>query len=202
MQSMAQRTEWATYPLQTQLAMVEPRWYAAYTCANHEKRVGAELGARDVEHFLPLYSSVRRWKDRRVNLDLPLFPGYIFVRLALCDRLRVAQIPSVVRLVGFGGLPTALPDTEMEILRTGLSHSLRAEPHPFLTVGRRVRITAGPFAGLEGVLKRKKSNLRVVVSLELIQRSVAVDVDAADVQGLVSAKGADPLPRVFRKCCI
>jgi transcription antitermination factor NusG len=169
---------------------VGPGWYAAYTYANHEKRVAAELGARDVEHFLPLYSSVRRWKDRRVQLEVPLFPGYIFVRLALCNRLRVVEIPSVVRLVGFGGLPTALPDTEMEILRSGLCQSLRAEPHPFLTVGRRVRITGGPFAGLEGVLKRKKNSLRVVVTLELIQRSVAVDVDAADVQGVVGGKGA------------
>src|SRR6266699_3972047 len=161
---------------------LEEHWYAAYTCANHEKRVAAELQARAVEQFLPLYSSVRRWKDRRVNLELPLFPGYGFVRLALRDRLRVVQIPSVVRLVGFNGLPAALPDAEMEIMRSGLSQSLRAKPHPFLTVGRRVRITAGPFAGLEGVLKRRKSSLRVVVSLELLQRSVAVDVDAADVR--------------------
>ncbi len=163
-------------------AWAEERWYVAYTCPHHEKRVAAELGAREVEHFLPLYSSVRRWKDRRVQLELPLFPGYVFVRLALRDRLRVVQIPSVVRLVGFGGLPTSLSDEEMEILRAGLLHSLRAEPHPFLTVGRRVRITSGPFAGLQGILKRKKSNFRVVVSLELIQRSVAVDVEAADVR--------------------
>ncbi len=163
------------------VSFLEPHWYAAYTRAQHEKRVEAELGMREVEHFLPQYSSARRWKDRRVQLELPLFPGYVFVRLALRDLLRVLQIPSVVRLVGFNGQPTALPDTEMEIMRSGLSQSLRVEPHPFLTVGRRVRITAGPFAGLEGVLKRKKSNLRVVVSLELIQRSVAVDVDAADL---------------------
>ncbi len=117
-------------------------------------------------------------------LELPLFPGYLFVRLALRDRLRVVQIPSVVRLVGFNGQPTALPDTEMEIMRSGLSQSLRAEPHPFLTVGRRVRITNGPLAGLEGTLKRKKSSLRVVVSLNLIHRSVAVDVDAADISVL------------------
>jgi transcription antitermination factor NusG len=178
-------------------AMAQAHWYAAYTCAKHEKSVAAELGAREVEHFLPLYSSVRRWKDRRVQLDLALFPGYVFVRLALRDRLRVLQIPSVVRLVGFGALSTALPDEEMEILRNGLCQGLRAEPHPFLTAGRRVRITAGPFAGLEGVLKRKKSSLRLVVSLELIQRSVAVDVDAADVQGVVSARRVDPSPRVF-----
>jgi transcription antitermination factor NusG len=162
-------------------AYLEPRWFAAYTCANHEKRVTAELQNRDVEHFLPLYSSVRRWKDRRVNLELPLFPGYVFVHLALRDRLRVLQIPSVVHLVGFNGEPAALPDEEMESLRSGLSQCLRAEPHPFLTVGRRVRISGGPFAGLEGRLKRKKNGLRVVVSLSLIQRSVAVDVDVADV---------------------
>jgi transcription antitermination factor NusG len=119
-----------------------------------------------------------------VQLELPLFSGYVFLRLALCDRMRVVSIPSLVRLVGFNGLPAALADEEMEILRLGLGQSFLAEPHPFLTVGRRVRIVEGPFAGLEGVLKRKKSNLRVVVSLELIQRSVAVDVDAADVTPL------------------
>src|SRR6267378_3461052 len=151
-------------------SFIEPHWYAAYTRAQHEKRVAAELGMREVEHFLPLYSSVRRWKDRRVNLELPLFPGYVFVRLALRDRLRVLQIPSVVRLVGFNGQPAALPDTEMEIMRSGLSQGLRAEPHPFLTVGRHVLITGGPFAGLGGVLRRKKSGTRVVVSLGLIQR--------------------------------
>ena len=160
---------------------VEPHWYAAYTCANHEKRVAADLGARNVENFLPLYSSVRRWKDRRVKLQLPLFPGYVFVRLPLCERLRLLQIPSVVRLVSFNGLPAALPDEEMEVLRSGLCRDLHAVPHPFLTVGRRVRITGGPFAGLEGILRRQKSHLRVVVSLEMIQRSVAVDIDVAEI---------------------
>ena len=160
---------------------LQPHWYAAYTRANHEKRVAAELHARGLDHFLPLYSSVRRWKDRRVSLKLPLFPGYVFVRLALRERLSVLQVPSVVRLVGFNGLPTALPDQEIEILRSGLGQTSQAQPHPFLTVGRRVRITGGPFAGLEGLLKRKKTSLRVVVSLELIQRAVAVEVDIADL---------------------
>lgn len=191
MVSAAVKVEKAVSSMQPQLATVRPHWYALYTCANHEKRVAGELEARTIENFLPVYRSVRRWKDRRVTLELPLFPGYVFVRLALCDRLRVVQIPSAVRLVGFSGSPAALPDAEMEIMRSGLSEQLRAEPHPFLTVGRRVRITGGPFTGLEGVLKRKKSNLRVVVSLELIQRSVAVDVEAADVQLL--AGGLAPI---------
>lgn len=161
---------------------LERRWYAAYTCANHEKRVVNELEARGVEHFLPLYKTVRRWKDRRVSLELPLFPGYVFVKFALRDRLRVLQIPSVVRMVGFGGLLAALPEREMEILRSGISQDPCAEPHPFLIVGRRVHITNGPFAGLEGVLKKKRNNFRVVVTLELIQRAIAVDVDVSDVQ--------------------
>jgi transcription antitermination factor NusG len=186
---VAMRVDRALSSVAPDLAMVQPHWYALYTCANHEKQVAAELDARTVEHFLPLYNSVRRWKDRRVTLDLPLFPGYVFVRLALRDRLRVVQIPSVARLVGFGGLPVALPDTEMAILRSGFSERLRAEPHAFLAVGRRVRITAGPFAGLEGVLERRKNNLRVVVSLDLIRKSVAVDVNAADVAPATNAAG-------------
>jgi transcription antitermination factor NusG len=162
----------------------EEHWYAVYTRANHEKRVAAETEARGVEHFLPVYRSVRRWKDRRVSLELPLFPGYVFVRVALRDRLRVLQIPSVVHLVGFSGQPSALPDEEMDILRSGFSERLHAEPHPFLTIGRRVRVTSGPFAGIEGVLKRRKSNLRVVISLELIRQSVAVEVGEAEIEAL------------------
>lgn len=163
-------------------ALIEERWYAAYTCANHEQRVAQQLTARALEHFLPLYHSLRKWKDRRVQLQLPLFPGYVFVRLALRDRLRVLQIPSVVRLVSFGGKVAELPAEQIEILRSGLGQKLRAGPHPYLTVGRRVRIKAGPFAGLEGILKRTKANLRVVVSLDLIQRSIALDVDVTELE--------------------
>ena len=160
----------------------EPHWYASYTRSRHEKRIAEHFAQRGVEHFLPLYETIHRWNNGRHRVQLPLFPGYIFVRIALRDRLRVIEVPGFVRLVGFSGQPTALPDSEMEIMRSGLSQRLRAEPHPFLTVGRHVRITGGPFAGLEGVLRRKKSGTRVVVSLGLIQRSVAVDVDIADVR--------------------
>ena len=161
---------------------LKEHWYAAYTCANHEKRVAQQLIERQVEHFLPLYRSVRRWSDRRMQIDLPLFPGYVFVRLALRDRVRVLQIPSVVRLVGFGGLPTALPDQEMEAMRNGLQRQLRLEPHPYLTIGRRVRLKSGPLVGLEGILVRRRSLVRLVLSLDLIQRSIAVVVDSADVE--------------------
>jgi transcription antitermination factor NusG len=164
---------------------LEVRWYAAYTCANHEKRVREQLEQRSVEAFLPVYETVRRWKDRRVQLEMPLFPGYVFVHLALRDRLRVMQVPSVVRVVGFNGHPSALPDEEIEALRRGLAKGVRAEPHPFLSTGRRVRIKAGPLEGKEGILIRRKGIFRVVLSIDLIQRSIMVDVDVADVDPMV-----------------
>jgi len=165
---------------------IESHWYAAYTCAQKEKRVVEQLAERAVEHYLPLYSSVRRWKDRRVRLELPLFPGYVFVRLALRERLRVLQIPNVVRLVSFGGLPVALPDEEVGILRACLAKQLRAEPHPFLTVGHAVRVIRGPLVGAQGILIRKKGFYRLVLSVELICRSVAIEMDSADVEPLVA----------------
>lgn len=158
-----------------------PHWYAVYTSANHEKRVAEQMAHRSVEHFLPQYGSVRRWKDRRVTLDLPLFPGYVFVRLALRDRLRVLNIPSVVCLVSFGGHPAALPDDTVAQLRDGLCSNLRPEPHPYLNTGRRVRILRGSLIGTEGILLRRKSGFRVVLSIELIHRSIAVELDAADI---------------------
>lgn len=157
-------------------------WYAAYTSANHEKRVAEQLAQRGIENFLPLYDSVRRWKDRRVRLQLPLFPGYVFVRLALKEKLRVLQVAGVARLVGFGDKPVSLPEEEVEILRRGVSGEVRMEPHPYLTEGRRVRIMRGPLTGMEGILLRKKGGMRLVLSIDLIMRSIAVDVDAADVR--------------------
>src|ERR1700690_825979 len=141
------KTEDGTLPA----AYLETRWYATYTCANHEKRVAEQLNERSIENFLPLYDSVRRWKDRRVELQLPLFPGYVFVHLALRDRLRVLQVPGVAKLVSFNGTPVALPQEEIEALRSSLAGGLRAEPHPYMKAGRRARVTAGPLKGLQGI---------------------------------------------------
>jgi len=157
-------------------------WYAVYTSANHEKRVADQLAPRAIEHFLPLYESVRRWKDRRMKLQMPLFPGYVFVRLWLGERLKVLQVPGVVRFVGFAGGPAALPQREIEALRSSLRAELRAEPCPYITVGHRVRVTRGPLGGVTGILIRKKNVLRVVVSLDLLVRSAAVEVDASDIE--------------------
>jgi transcription antitermination factor NusG len=161
---------------------VEVRWFAVYTSPRHEKRVALQMEAHEMHCFLPLYKSVRRWKDRRKQLDLPLFPGYVFVRTTLRDRLQVLRLPGVVQLVSFNGKPAALPEAEIEALCQGLARNLCVEPHPLLRVGRRVRVHSGPMAGLEGILVRKKDNLRVVLTIELIQRSVAMEVDEADIE--------------------
>lgn len=159
-------------------------WYVAYTCGNHEKRVAEQLAVQDVEYFLPTYVSVRRWKDRRVTLQLPLFPGYVFVHIPLSHRMQVLQVPGVAHLVGFGGVPTPVQDEEIEALQTSLVDGVRVEPYPFLTVGRRVRVKAGPLTGVEGILLRRKGNLRLVVSIQLIQRSIILDIEATNVETL------------------
>ena len=165
-------------------AYLWPYWYAVYTCANHERRVADQLANRGVEHLLPQYESVRRWKDRKVRLRLPLFPGYMFVQLALRDRLRVLQVPGVVRLVGFDGRPVPVPEGDVTRIREFLDRGFRAEPHPYLTVGKRVRVNSGPLAGMQGILLRRKRKFRVVISIELLRRGLVVDVDAADVEAL------------------
>jgi transcription antitermination factor NusG len=157
-------------------------WFALYTCPRHEKRVAEQIELRRVVCFLPLYRSVRRWKDRRKELDLALFPGYVFVRIAPQDRLQVLQVPGAVRLVSFNGQPAALPEQEIECLRSRQSSSRGIEPHPYLRVGRRVRVRSGPMRGLEGIIRRTKDKCRVVFSLDLIMRSVAVEVDEADLE--------------------
>jgi len=174
---------------------LEVHWFAAYTCARHEKSVAEQLAVREVEHFLPLYGAARKWKDRRVTLLMPLFPGYVFVRLALRDRMRVQQIPGVARLVGFNGHPSVLPDEDIEMLRCGLARGLCAEPHPYLTVGKRVRLKEGPLAGMQGILMRRKGNFRVVISIDLIQRAVAVDADSVDVELLPNVEIRQHRPR-------
>jgi transcription antitermination factor NusG len=165
-------------------AFVQPLWYAAYTRANHERRVANQLVERGVEHFLPQYESMRKWKDRKVRLQMPLFPGYVFVHLALQNRLKVLEVPGVAYLVGFAGRPVAVPEGEFEKIRGFLKQGFRAEPHPYLDAGRRVRVRSGPLEGMEGIISRRKNSCRLVISLEVIRRAMAVDVDSRDVEVL------------------
>lgn len=161
------------------------RWFAVYTSPRHEKRVAQVLSQRGIEHYLPLYHPRRRWSDGSiVTLDLPLFPGYIFVRTERSERVLVLRVPGVLAFVcGTGRQPTPLPETEIDALRFGLP--LRhAEPHPLLTVGQRARIRSGALAGMVGVVVRKKNDLRVVLTMDLILQSVAVEVDGEELESL------------------
>lgn len=157
-------------------------WYAIYTRSRHEKTVAEQLGRRSIDHFLPLYETVRKWKNGRFKVHLPLFPGYLFVQITLQDRLKVLQVPGVVSLVGFNGVPAALPNADVETIRDALSKGMQAQPHRYLKVGSRVRIRSGAFEGMQGILLRRKGQLRVVISVDLIMRSIAIDVDAGEVE--------------------
>jgi transcription antitermination factor NusG len=137
-----------------------------------------------VECFLPLFRSIHRWKNGcKAQLELPLFPGYVFVNIPRSERLRVLDAPGVLSFVGPKGEPARLSDVEIETLRSGL-HLQRFEPYRGLAIGQTVRVTAGPLQGLEGVLVRNANGLRVVITVELIQQSVAVELDAGAVEPL------------------
>jgi transcription termination/antitermination protein NusG len=153
-----------------------------YTTPRHEKSVARQFEVRQIEAFLPLYRSVRRWKNGcRVSIDRPLFPSYVFASLERHEYGRVLQTPGVLSLVGPGREPVPLASSEIESLRSGLSFR-EFEPHPYLVAGDRVRIHSGPLAGMVGVLVRRKNNLRVVLSLDLIMQSVAVEIGMDEVE--------------------
>jgi transcription antitermination factor NusG len=174
------------------------RWFAAYTLSHHEKRVAALLSERQIESFVPLYATIHRWRNRcRKNLELPLFPNYVFVRMAGREQRQLLHVPGMLSLVSFGGDPAALPEEQIEALRSGMCER-RMEPHPYLVVGERVRIVQGAMSGLEGVLVRKKNDLRIVLSLEALRQSVAVEVDAGDVEPVAEGLGFNALDRATR----
>ena len=172
------------------------RWYAGYTAARHEKCVAKHLEQRGVEHFLPLYQTVHRWNNGRHRVQLPLFPGYLFVRIALRDRLRVLEVPGFVRLVGFGGLPSPLPEIDICKMRDALKTGVLAEPYPYLTEGTRVEIRNGLLQGMTGIMLRRQNKYRIVISVDLIMRSMAVEVEAGDVVPVRSARVSS-----FAKLC-
>ncbi|HEY1581447.1 MAG TPA: UpxY family transcription antiterminator [Terracidiphilus sp.] len=159
-----------------------PHWYALYTNPRHEKVVARQLNERCVENFLPLYRTWHRWKDRRKQVELALFPGYIFVRIEEQSKLQVLKTPGAVNLVSFNGKLAALPESEIEALRNALDNEICAEPYPFLRAGRKVRVVRGPMAGAEGILARKKDKYRVVISVEVLMRSVALEIDGTDLE--------------------
>jgi transcription termination/antitermination protein NusG len=162
-----------------------PVWLAAYTTPRHEKSVVRHLEVRDVEYFLPLYKAERKWRNGcKVEVEFPIFPNYVFVHVDRRASYRVLDAPGVVAFAGSGRLPALVPDSEIEWLRNELPLR-KFEPHPYLVVGSRVRIKSGPMAGMNGVLIRKKGGFRVVLSIDLIRQSVAVEVGIDEIERCV-----------------
>ena len=144
-------------------------WFAIYTRHQHEKTVAQMLSAKGIEVFLPLYNTTRRWKDRDMQLSLPLFPCYLFLRGVKERRYDVVTTPGIVSVLGINGETSAIPDSEIESVRKAVEWGNRVEPHPFLRCGDRVRVKVGPLQGIEGILIRKKNLYRLVLSVEMLR---------------------------------
>jgi len=155
----------------------EPRWFALSVRPQHEKTTAKVLHNKGLECFLPLYRSRRTWSDRIKHLELPLFPGYVFSRFSCEGRVSILNTPGVISIVGFGRVPTPVSDEEIEAIRKVVASGLPIEPWPFLQIGQRVRIERGPLCGLEGILLEWKGAWRAVLSVWLLKRSVAVEID-------------------------
>lgn len=161
-----------------------PRWYAIYTHPHAEKVVADHLRLRGIENFLPLYFKVSRWKNGvKAKVSLPLFPGYVFVRIRFADRLDILRMPNVAAIVGNGSRPATIPDQELDLLRARLA-KIAAQPHPFISVGDKVRVRSGPLEGLEGFLIKKKNETRFVLSMSLIRQAMSVEIDPCDIEAV------------------
>jgi transcriptional antiterminator RfaH len=156
-------------------------WFAVSTMPRHEKTVVRHLDQRGVQNYLPLYQTTRKWQDRKVCLDLPLFSCYVFVRIVPAERGKVARVPGVVRLVSFNGILQPVTDEEMHRLRQVLQ-SCRAEPHSYMTKGKLVRIVEGPLAGLEGTVLHCRGKTRIVISIKSIMRSFITELSVNQVR--------------------
>jgi transcription antitermination factor NusG len=175
-------------------AVDQSSWYAIYTRHHHEKTVAQILTMKGFETLLPLYTTNRRWKDRTKVLALPLFPCYVFIKGGFDRRLDILTTPGTYALVSSAGRPTAIPPNDIEAIRRVLESGVRAEPYPFLKRGERVRVKCGPLQGVHGILVRKKNLWRLVLSVEMLGKSAAVEVDASVVEKVnPSSRFVEPL---------
>ena len=178
----------------------EARWYAVQTVPRHEKKVSLELAAKAIDCFLPTVSAVRQWSDRKRTIEEPLFPGYMFACLLpeSFHRISVLRTNGVVGLVGMRGVGTPIPENEIRAIRQVLQSSAPLAPHPFLNVGRRVRVRGGSLDGLEGILQAVRGDQSLIVSVELIERSVRLTISGYRVEPVFASIGSDPSSRCAR----
>ena len=159
-------------------------WYAVQCWLRKESMIAAQLEGQGFECFLPKYKSLREWSDRKKEVEQPLFPGYLFCRFDYTQRRPVVVTPGVLQVVGCGRTPTPIEDREIEAIQIAVASGVPGQPWPYLEVGEKVRIHTGKLSGLEGILVNFKGNHRVVLSVTLLQRSVALEVDLAWVASL------------------
>lgn len=161
-----------------------PAWYALYTRSRFEKKLMSELSDRSIEVFLPMREVLSRWKDRKKRIWIPLFPGYIFVHQVNtpANRYRVLNVPGAVRFVGFNSQTVPIPQEQIDGVRRFLETNLAVDPYPYMTIGRRVEVIAGPLKGIQGKLVQKKGRFRFVIQVDLIRQAVSVEIDASDVR--------------------
>jgi transcription antitermination factor NusG len=164
--------------LQRSIPSKMPRWFALRTSSRSELRSSTELVQRGIETYLPACRVKRKWSDRVKVVDLPLFPGYLFARFHVNDRLKVLQTPGVLQILGNGKTPVPISENELDNLRSLVAANTLIVPWPYLRAGQRIRIERGPLTGVEGyVVRAEEGALRIVVSVDLLQRSVATEID-------------------------
>ncbi|HLY40572.1 MAG TPA: UpxY family transcription antiterminator [Terracidiphilus sp.] len=173
-------------------------WWALYTRHQHERVIADTLSSKGFEVFLPLYQSLRRWKDRKKMLWMPLFPCYVFLRGGMNRRLDIVSTPGVHMILSHGNHTAIIPEEEILNIRLAVAGAARVEPHPFLKCGDRVRVTRGSLQGVEGILIRKKNLFRLVLSVEMLAQSVAVEIDGSEVEPVVDARTSNPAVQGYR----
>jgi transcription antitermination factor NusG len=167
-------------------------WFALQVRARQEASVAHQLEGQGFERFLPVYKLRKRWSDRIKELDTPLFPGYLFCRFNPHDRLPILKTPGVMQIVGFNNVPAAVDEDEIVAIQRLITSGIQHQPCPFLNIGDRVRISAGPLLGLEGILIEIKGSHKLVLSVSLLQRSVAVEIDSAFITALARPSSKNP----------
>ena len=159
-----------------------PLWFAIAVKPRYEKAVARALRGKNLEEFLPLYREDRAWSDRVKAVEFPLFTGYVFCRFGSADRFAVLSTPGVTAILGAGAIYAPIPDDEIAAIRKVVNSRVRARPWPYIAPGQMVSIESGPLAGIRGTVLRNKGETCVVVSVELLQRSIAAEVDRGAVQ--------------------
>lgn len=171
-------------------------WFALNTKSRYEDFVARQLFGKGYEVFLPVYKARRKWSDRVKQIELPLFPGYLFCRFDPQNRFPILTTPGVIQIVGLGKTPIPVDESEISAIRTAVSSELTREPWPYLQIGQKVRVQCGPLSGVEGILVYIKGARRLVLSVTLLQRSVALEVDGAWVISATDDKRATTLSAV------